>query len=280
MTTEQEKGERDKLVSETYRDLGVEKAPEHLNQNILRMAAADGKVGRSNSFLSGAWMKPVAWAATIGLSLAIVLELTDVPTTVVPMDSAPAVQSASEASVAEDFIAKDKQALERAEEQVRQQSGSIQQETPADALVQDPSAAVRENKLARRPAASVAISESAPAPGLMLEDRAMADADVASKDVKKESAANTPPEPVIDQPVRRKVAADQVVTRERITGFAMSSAAFESELDRFCDPEARKSADDWLACIEDLRASGATEQADLEYEAYILEYPAESGANK
>ena len=280
MTTEQEKGERDKLVSETYRDLGVEKAPEHLNQNILRMAAADGKVGRSTSFLSGAWMKPVAWAATIGLSLAIVLELTEVPTTVVPMDSAPAVQSVSEESVAEDFIAKDKQALERAEEQVRQQSGSIQQETPADEFVQGANAAAREGKLARRPAASAPMSESVPAPALMLEDRAMADADVASKDVKKESAANTPPEPVIDQPVRRKIAADQVVTRERSNGFAASSTAFESELDGFCDPEARKSADDWLACIEDLRASGATEQADLEYEAYILEYPAESGANK
>ncbi len=243
MTTERETGEMDKLVSETYRELGIEKAPEHLNQNVLRMAAADGKLGSWNGFLSGAWMKPVAWAATIGLSLAIVLELTEVPTIAVPMDSAPAVQSVSEESVAEDFIAKDKQALEKAEEQVRQQSGAIQLETRADEFVQGASAAVRENKLARRPAASA-------------------------------------PMPVIDQPVRRKVATDQVVARERVSGLSMSSTVLESELDGFCDPESRKSADDWLACIEDLRASGATEQADLEYEAYILEYPAESGANK
>ena len=51
MTTEREKGEMDKLVSEAYRELGTEKAPEHLNQDILRMAAADGKLGRSNGFL-------------------------------------------------------------------------------------------------------------------------------------------------------------------------------------------------------------------------------------
>jgi hypothetical protein len=280
MTTEREKGEMDKLVSETYRELGTEKAPEHLNQNVLRMAAADGKLGSSNGFLSGAWMKPVAWAATIGLSLAIVLELTEVPTTMVPMDSAPAVQSISEESVAEEFIAKDKQALKKAQEQVRQQSGAIQLEARADEFVQDASAADRENKLARRPAASVAMPESAAAPGLMTEDRAVSDADVASKEVKKESAVNTPAEPVIDQPARRKVAADQVLARERISGLAMSSAVLESELDEFCAPEARKSADDWLACIEDLRASGSTEQADLEYETYILEYPAESGANK
>ena len=239
MTTEREKGEMDKLVSETYRELGVEKAPEHLNQNILRMAAADGKLGRSNGFFSGAWMKPVAWAATIGLSLAIVLELTEVPTTSVPLDS--------EESIAEDFVAKDKQALERAKERMRQQNGDIQLEAREDELVQGANTAVRENKLARRPAASVPMSES---------------------------------EPVIDQPVRRKVAADQVAAQERISGLVMSSVALESELDGFCDPEARKSAGDWLACIEDLRASGATEQADLEYEAYILEYPAESGANK
>ena len=247
MTTEREEGEMDKLVSETYRELGVEKAPEHLNQNILRMAAADGKPGHSNGFLSGAWMKPVAWAATIGLSLAIVLELTEVPTIAVPLDSAPTVQSVSEESVATDFIAKDKQALERAEERMRQQNGAIQLEAREDEFVQDASAAVRENKLARRPAASVPMSESAPA---------------------------------IDQPVRRKVAADEVAAQERVSGLVMSSVALESELDGFCDPEARKSAADWLVCIEDLRASGATEQADLEYEAYILEYPAESGANK
>ncbi len=272
MTTEREKGEMDKLVRETYRELGVEKAPEYLNQNILRMAAADGKLGRSNGFLLGAWMKPVAWAATIGLSLAIVLELTEVPTTAVPLDS--------EESIAEDFIAKDKQALERAEERMRQQNGANQQGAREDEFVHDASAAVRENKLARRPAASVPMSESEPVPGLMLDDRAMSDVDVASSDVKKESASNASPEPVIDQPVRRKVAADEVAAQERISGLVMSSVALESELDGFCDPEARKSAGDWLACIEDLRASGATEQADLEYEAYILEYPAESGANK
>ena len=247
MTTEQEKGEMDKLVSETYRELGVEKAPEHLNQNILRMAAADGKLGRSNGFLSGAWMKPVAWAATIGLSLAIVLELTEVPTTAVPLDSVPAVQSVSEESMAEDFIAKDKQALERAEERMRQQNGAIQLDAREDEFVQDASTAVHENKLARRPAASVPMSE---------------------------------PEPAIDQPVRRKVAADEFAAQERISGLVMSSAVLESELDGFCDSEARKSAGDWLACIKDLRASGATDAADLEYEAYILEYPAESGANK
>ncbi len=239
MTTEREKGEMDKLVSETYRELGVEKAPEHLNQNILRMAAANGKLGRSNGILSGAWMKPVAWAATIGLSLAIVLELTEVPTTAVPLDS--------EESIAEDFIAKDKPALERAEERMRQQNGAIQLESREDERVQGANTAIRENKLGRRPAASVPMSE---------------------------------PEPVVDQPVRRKVAADQVAAQERFSGLVMSSAVLDSELDGFCDPEARKSAGDWLACIEDLRASGATEEADLEYEAYILEYPAESGANK
>ena len=39
---------------------------------------------------------------------------------------------------------------------------------------------------------------------------------------------------------------------------------------------ARQSAEDWLECIEVLRESGAVEAANLEYEAFILEYPVAS----
>ena len=75
MTTDHE----NTRVSDAYRDLAREKTPERLDNRILAMAAHES---RSRYGLARAWVRPVAWAATIALSLAFVLELTwfaDIP---------------------------------------------------------------------------------------------------------------------------------------------------------------------------------------------------------
>ena len=209
MTSEHENDERDELVSETYRDLGIEQAPEHLNQSILRMAASDGKRGRSNGRLLGAWTKPLAWAATIGLSLAIVLEVTQLPT--------PDNQATSEEST-------------QLEEPLNKPVAVYEQEARELGSLQDANGPAREGKVVRR------------------------------------------------QVSARKRAADQTVIAEDFAAFAMSPAVVPADIDPACDSEIRTSQDDWQACIKDLRANGANVQADLEYEAYILEFPAESKA--
>ena len=66
----------ERLVSAAYRDIAVERAPDHLNQSILQQAATTAKPRYARNM---SWMRPMAWAATIGLSLAIVLEITQVP---------------------------------------------------------------------------------------------------------------------------------------------------------------------------------------------------------
>jgi hypothetical protein len=66
----------DPSVSATYRQLADERVPAGLDEKILHRAAAAPRAG---SRPGRAWMKPVAWAATIGLSLAIVLEMTQLP---------------------------------------------------------------------------------------------------------------------------------------------------------------------------------------------------------
>ena len=76
MTNDRDKMTADRSVSATYRELANEKAPAGLDAKVLQSAAA---LPRARSGIGRAWMKPVAWAATIGLSLAIVLELTQVP---------------------------------------------------------------------------------------------------------------------------------------------------------------------------------------------------------
>ncbi len=63
----------DDAVSEAYRSLAVERTPESLDQKVLaeaRQAAAAGEARRWPRF------RPLAWAATIALSFALVLQVT------------------------------------------------------------------------------------------------------------------------------------------------------------------------------------------------------------
>jgi len=122
MTNEKEPFEGDELVTETYRELGVEKAPERLNQSILRMAPGGGKPSPAGGILFAAWMKPLAFAATIGLSLAIVLELSQVPTVTVQTDNVPAAEV-----MREEAVLQNANVLEKAENRARLQSGPSRQ---------------------------------------------------------------------------------------------------------------------------------------------------------
>jgi len=94
MTNERDMNDVDELVSATYRELADERAPEHLNRAVLRLAAAGGAKPRAGAGWISAWMKPVAWAATIALSLAIFLEFSELPTGVSRQD---VIQPAAEA---------------------------------------------------------------------------------------------------------------------------------------------------------------------------------------
>ncbi|MCP4332450.1 MAG: hypothetical protein GY785_07315 [Gammaproteobacteria bacterium] len=75
MSKERKNLGEDQLVADTYKGLAREQAPEHLNEKVLLLASG----GRSRYSLTRAWTRPLAWAATIGLSLALVLELNRLP---------------------------------------------------------------------------------------------------------------------------------------------------------------------------------------------------------
>ena len=61
----------DPEVSASYRELATERTPERLDRAVLKAAAV-----RPEPKPWPRWTRPAAWAATIGLSLAIVLEQT------------------------------------------------------------------------------------------------------------------------------------------------------------------------------------------------------------
>lgn len=78
MTSNADKPGDGRLVADTYRSLATEQTPEHLDQRVLGMAT---RARRTRYSRTRAWVRPLAWAATIGLSIAVVLEITRVPLT-------------------------------------------------------------------------------------------------------------------------------------------------------------------------------------------------------
>lgn len=66
----------DRRVSEAYRAIADERPPNHLDQAVMRMAM---KAGSTPYAAARAWMRPAAWAAVIGLSLALVMDLALLP---------------------------------------------------------------------------------------------------------------------------------------------------------------------------------------------------------
>lgn len=256
MTNERDKEGMDTRVSETYRELSAPRVPDHLNQTILRMAA-NKSPGKGN-LLFAAWVKPVTLAATIALSLAIVLQLTEVPTPPVQMELVPETDSPNRAE------GRARSQLQRSPMPVREDES-----TPADGdfieelVLKDTDRAKSEAKgkndsFAASPAAASPAAAALPA-------ARKRGADVADT----------------NQPAAMSLESDQamaerLIETEPVGSIAVTGARFESSVAAGCDEIARQSADTWLDCIDNLRESGLTLDADREYEALILEYPAEA----
>jgi hypothetical protein len=311
MTTERDNEEMDKLVADTYRQLDEEQAPEHLNEAILRMASKAGALKGPVNFLNAAWMKPVAWAAMTGVTLAIVLELSQLPSTPTPMAIPPTAES-----VSDEFKLQDADMLDKAEEQALRQNGPSEQPLAEDESIAAAKLESRENR-----SKSVV---SAPEPGLeeaialeeeiALEEAIVVDAEVEKPSIRREFEQTTETENVAsiaesdDSPARRKRARDDggeshAIVVQSASADAVAAGSIEAAVnaespaaaravgvarkDSFamsvelsdstpaCDLVVRQSAEDWRDCIVSLRESGASEEAAREYEAFVLEYPAE-----
>ena len=116
-------GDTDALVTRTYREAANQSAPEHLNRAILKQAATATRPRYSRLIT---WTRPMAWAATVVLSVALVLEVTQER-----FDN----QVAPAAVVgADEFKPKDTGMLERAGDMAEMQGGNnrdIDQVAPA-----------------------------------------------------------------------------------------------------------------------------------------------------
>ena len=227
---------QDEQVSAAYQSMARERTPEHLDQKVLRMAKANAEHPQYSRWI--AWSRPLAWAATVALCLAITLEVTQVTTS---------------NDVANDV------APEAALEEVFSPAAMIAPELQKDKREQTPkvsdSLANANSSEKRSPARSVAKqSINQPAPAVNL--RQSADfAEAQSVEEVKET-----------DELRRKYGS---TSAERTYSLLLAPDMPVSE----CAEEIRLEPESWLECIIALEADGDSEAATSQRENLIEVFP-------
>ena len=246
MTTES--NEIDPRVSEAYRSIATETTPSELDREVLSMAAGSA---RSRYGLARAWIRPVAWAATIGLSLAFVLEMAQV------RDVATPTADNDIAEQLEERIIRD-EAPARAMEDNREQSETVKRSDAPAPLSKPAAKQVSSPPPATEPSPN---AEAMPAAGSSVSADFEADDMTLLREAEEQARARSGSE-------RSAASAAEALTFDA----AVSFEAKEEEVQN-CDQDARSSAATWYACIEELRATGLDEDAELELVSLRTEFP-------
>jgi hypothetical protein len=223
----------DEQVSAAYRDSARERTPEHLDHQVLRMAKANAERPQYSRWM--AWSRPLAWAATVALCLAITLEVTQLRTPDhVALETVPA-KVAAPASKPAPELQKDKreQMLDTdMDERLRRTESAS--DSMADAISD-------EKKSTARGASKQAVSEAATA-GRMRQSADLAEA-----------------ESVEELSVAPAYAASHALAADMPVGE--------------CSVESRLEPESWLECITDLEAAGDAEAAARQRETLIEVFP-------
>lgn len=274
MSDQTDKRYQDRRLSDTYQALAKERAPEHLNERILGLAA-----GRTRYSRARAWTRPLAWAATIGLSLAIVLELNRLPSEVPDAIAVPAPDNA---------LIGERQ-LETKESDAAQATSIVPaSNSPAEGAIESRQKRPAAPKADRSDGAIKA--EFVPQDAAILRDaedmaRAQSGSDQGSDDIRAESDARRADPDVAEEVAARRAAevagiadtspADDVAVRAR-AGSA-SFTAMESTEDRLsagiCGESERNTPEAWLDCIRELESAGREDEARIEYEEFRRVFP-------
>ncbi len=283
MSNEQNGNGIDPLVSETYRELAEERTPEALNREVLRIAASEV---RTRYAIARAWTRPLAWAATIGLSLVLVLQLADAPqppaSSTESADAARADQAPVEtrgisapeavAPVSEPVaIPPDQDRLAAADEAAaaavleKRSRTDLQQQGEKVSVVNDTPVA------APRAAEEGAMAEQElPDPSYLSRDAAHG----AREKARLQDTIEQEEKQEIE--TRQRVSGEQTATAESsaarsMTSFAVTAAEDDSEL--LCPESVRKTAAEWLECIVAIERTAPPELVDREYQALHERFP-------
>ena len=231
MTTEA--NDKDPRVAGVYREIASEETPAELDRKVLAMAAAEARVAHG---FPRTWFRPLAWAATIALSFAFVLEMSQVDDVPMPRTDADLAEVLEESAAPVDAAGKQKD-----EGRIRQQLSKRSSDAPATMKVTITPAQPE-------PATADALA-NAPAPAL--ESPAVGSSSVESDFAVADEQARSRAEPAS----------------------ALALYAEKKEQAEGCDKDARASADAWYQCVEDLRTAGQDEPARQELEALLAQFP-------
>lgn len=251
----------DAVVSDAYRDLAQERTPAHLDHVVLNEAR---KAATNRPIRQVSWLRPAAWVTTIGLCLAIMLEVTDL----VPQDN-----------IVIDQPAATEQKESRSEEPA---AGETRTDSLAPELAREPSRIEAHLAPAGAPTpdSSKVELEVEEAPG------APSATTLPSEVLLKSRAANTM---TLDAPVQndmmlrqgaeRHARAQEGTAREVIQPLSSDAqfSAVRSDADaesvRFCGAEETASPATWIECILRLQEDGRHDEARLEHDRLHETFP-------
>lgn len=265
MTDERNDAAGDRVVSNRYKQLAVEKAPDRLDKNVMRMAAA---AARTPYARMRTWIRPAAWAATICLSLAIVLQQTQLPET--GLDAVNASLPNQDAD-----IEKDRQGIKREDvaastAPASSASGAKVKDTAQAEPLPAPTGRNKSTaSVAERPGDSTMDAFVPKDMGVLqeAEDRARAQAGPDRLPAKSRTELRAT--------VAEDRAVDEIAAAEDspAASFSMATTTKELATEQPCPARIRESADTWFVCIEALREDGADDLAQSEYEEFQRIFP-------
>ncbi len=258
----------DDLVSTTYREVATESAPDELNRSVLQLAAAEARprAARGNS-----WMRPMAWAATIGLSLAIVLQLSEAPqpepamfdalgvTAPAPATKSRLQDSADVAELHETSMQHDNATYEKDADSARRSLVKEEEIVATPATV----SAAEEKKLK-----DVEMRQQEAGKGSKPDMSAAFDAD--DGDVNHDPYALV--EPQREDPPASAQAKRAAPSSAMEANYATVEMAAR-ERDAACDTQAIATPETWTDCISELLEAGRSDDADSELERLRQTFP-------
>ncbi len=252
MSLDKSQNSKNDQVSLAYKTIANERVPDELNRKILQQAERASKESTNPASTWTRWSRPMAWAATIGLTLAIVLDLTRL--TIDPAideelrDEAVPEVSAAEPSIREEFAPKNPDVMEAAREQAELRFGPNQQpEAPAKAV--DQRATTPQHEEAAGSVEMQQLKKEADLPAPIVESEATSSADAASR------------------------SRNQRLQFSQLGG---ATVDLESDADsvasELCGEAIRESENDWLECIQQLRRNGLEAEADRQYAELLVKF--------
>lgn len=273
--------EVDPQVSDQYASLAGEKTPAHLDQAVLREAARAVRAdNRKGSF--GAWFRPVAFMTSVGLSLAIILDLSDTelfePESDSTFEATPKVlelpgsaadtagrspgQPALNEIKRQEKLAPPASSIVDAPDTSRDNAAGGSPREAATESTQTDQAQLRKMRMEAVPAI-------APPPADAAEDQDHASHALAVEAGIAEQRV---------QEVERAMDANLQSRPGTATQLAAPQSAITTEADMLmapgaCSEEQKADVEEWWKCIASLRQSGRAEVADLELENLRATFP-------